>query len=141
MKLSQLLPEYLPQYPFSVENEQDFDTLGLVVSPLDCPFCTFGDTERALETMNEHISMVITTAALAPKLVSDTRGVCIVDNPRAVFFRLHNALCRHQAYTRAVTPTKIGENCWLGYGCTVRNGIHVGNNARLNMGAVVSRDV
>lgn len=275
MKLSQLLPQYLPQYPFSVENEQAFDTLGLVVSPLECPFCTFVDRENAIGTMDGHISMVITTAALAPRLMCEHRGVCIVDDPRVVFFRLHNALSQHQPYARAVVPTKIGENCrihpsaviaennvvigdnvvieefvvirenvtvgegcilragvkvgfsdfeykyengvlfavehcggvvlgkeveilpnscvnkalypwddtvigdyckldelvqvshgvkigkatmvvglsgiggrteigencWIGYGCTVRNGIHVGNNARLNMGAVVSRDV
>lgn len=37
--------------------------------------------------------------------------------------------------------TEIGENSWIGYGCIIRNGVHVGNNARANMGAVVSRDV
>ena len=37
--------------------------------------------------------------------------------------------------------TEIGENSWIGYGCIVRNGVHIGSNARANMGAVVSRDV
>lgn len=37
--------------------------------------------------------------------------------------------------------TEIGDNCWLGYGSIVRNGIKIGSNARVNMGAVVSRDV
>ena len=37
--------------------------------------------------------------------------------------------------------TRVGENCWIGYGCILKNGITVGNNARVNMGSVVSKDV
>ena len=35
----------------------------------------------------------------------------------------------------------IGDNCWMGFGVTIRNGIKIGNDARANMGAVVSRNV
>ena len=37
--------------------------------------------------------------------------------------------------------TVIGENTWIGFGATLRNGIFVGNNARTNMGAVVTKSV
>lgn len=37
--------------------------------------------------------------------------------------------------------TVIGENTWIGFGATLRNGIQVGNNARTNMGAVVTKSV
>lgn len=36
---------------------------------------------------------------------------------------------------------KIGEDSWIGFGATLRNGIEIGNNARTNMGAVVTRSV
>lgn len=37
--------------------------------------------------------------------------------------------------------TVIGDRCWIGYGAIVRNGIRIGEDARVNMGAVVSRSV
>lgn len=36
---------------------------------------------------------------------------------------------------------EIGHDSWVGFGCTLRNGIIVGDNARINMGAVVTKDV
>ena len=92
MKLSVLLPELLPQYDFKLENEQEFSTLGLVVAEVKEPFCTFVDTEHALKDLHDGITMVITTPEIAPKLVKQGRGVCITEQPRVVFFRLHNAL-------------------------------------------------
>ena len=35
----------------------------------------------------------------------------------------------------------IGENVWIGPGCVLRNGISIGDNARVNMGAVVTLSV
>ena len=35
----------------------------------------------------------------------------------------------------------IGENVWIGPGCVIRNGISIGDNARVNMGAVVTLSV
>ena len=35
----------------------------------------------------------------------------------------------------------IGNECWIGFGVTIRNGISIGDNARVNMGAVVTKDV
>ena len=111
MKLSTLLPELLPQYDFKLENEQEFSTLGLVVAEVKEPFCTFVDTEHALKDLHDGITMVITTPEIAPKLVKQGRGVCITEQPRVVFFRLHNALGQHGGYARARHATRIGKNC------------------------------
>ena len=35
----------------------------------------------------------------------------------------------------------IGEDVWIGFGATIRNGIHIGDRARTNMGSVVTRNV
>lgn len=37
--------------------------------------------------------------------------------------------------------TKVGKDVWLGIGCLIRNGMVIGDNARVNMGAVVTRNV
>lgn len=37
--------------------------------------------------------------------------------------------------------TVVGDDTWIGFGATVRNGIEIGVNARVNMGAVVSKPV
>lgn len=36
---------------------------------------------------------------------------------------------------------EIKENSWIGFGATIRNGLVVGNNARANMGAVVTKSI
>jgi len=111
MKLSELLPVFLPQYLFSVENEQDFETLGLVISPVQRSFCTFVDTEKSIKDVSEYATMVLTTADLAPFLVKEGRGVCITEAPRTVFFRLHNALSGQDTYVRKKFSTQIGSGC------------------------------
>lgn len=35
----------------------------------------------------------------------------------------------------------IGDNVWLGFGATIRNGLHIGNCARINMGSVVTKNI
>lgn len=35
----------------------------------------------------------------------------------------------------------VGKNTWIGFATTIRNGISIGENARVNMGAVVTTDV
>ena len=37
--------------------------------------------------------------------------------------------------------TVIGSNSWIGFGAIVRNGLNIGDDARVNMGAVVTKDV
>ena len=35
----------------------------------------------------------------------------------------------------------IGNDSWVGFGATIRNGLKLGSNARVNMGAVVTKDI
>lgn len=37
--------------------------------------------------------------------------------------------------------TEIGENVWVGFASTIRNGLKVENNSRINMRAVVTKEV
>ena len=35
----------------------------------------------------------------------------------------------------------IGNNVWIGFGSTIRNGITIGDNTKVNMGSEVSKEV
>lgn len=37
--------------------------------------------------------------------------------------------------------TIIGDDVWVGIGCTISNGLHLGNNCKIDIGSVVIRDV
>ena len=37
--------------------------------------------------------------------------------------------------------TVIGDDCWIGFASTLRNGITIGDRARVNMGSVVTKSV
>lgn len=142
MKLSVLLPELLPQYDFKLENEQEFSTLGLVVAEVKEPFCTFVDTEHALKDLHDGITMVITTPEIAPKLVKQGRGVCITEQPRVVFFRLHNALGQHGGYARARHATKIGKNCSISpLAVIAKENVIIGDNVVIEEFAVIRDNV
>ena len=142
MKLSVLLPELLPQYDFKLENEQEFSTLGLVVAEVKEPFCTFVDTEHALKDLHDGITMVITTPEIAPKLVKQGRGVCITEQPRVVFFRLHNALGQHKGYARARHATKIGKNCSISpLAVVAKENVIIGDNVVIEEFAVIRDNV
>ena len=142
MKLSALLPELLPQYAFRVENEQEFSTLGLVVSPVEEPFCAFVENEKALHTIGDNAVMVITTPDLAPKLVKQGRGVGITEQPRVVFFRLHNALGQHKGYARARHATKIGKNCSISpLAVVAKENVTIGDNVVIEEFAVIRDNV
>lgn len=142
MKLSELLPQYLPQYTFSLQNEQEFDTLGLVVSPIETAFCTFVDGEKSIKDVSARVSMVLTTAALAPQLLGEGRGVCIVAEPRTVFFRLHNALSRAAFYARERRATTVGSGCVIHPTAIIaQNNVVIGDNVVIGEYAVIREHV
>jgi acetyltransferase-like isoleucine patch superfamily enzyme len=37
--------------------------------------------------------------------------------------------------------TEIGDNCYLGIGCMIKNKVKIGNNVTVGMGAVVLKDI
>lgn len=89
-------------------DEKEVETLGLIASPLEVPYCTFVDRAEYLTQLNPHVSMVITNESVAEALESNRHfGLCIVDNPRLIFFKLHNALRDNESYTRAKYVNKI----------------------------------
>ena len=75
--------------------ERPVETLGLAVSPVEKPFCTFIDRPEYLQELDNNVAMVLTTAEVAATVETfDRFGLCIVEEPRLTYFKLHNALGR-----------------------------------------------
>lgn len=111
MLLSELINEYFPQIEHMMLNEKNFKTLGLVGSDSGCnEKLTFIDTDAFVRDIGDDISMVITNKTIGDRISSDKFGLCIVDNPRLVYFKLHNYLSTNPNYTRTKFKTRIGKN-------------------------------
>lgn len=112
MKISNLIEEYFPDCAYQLVKDCEFDTLGLVGSETgDLKKCTFIDSEAFLDDISENVTMVITNKVIAEKIRNRGFGLCIVNNPRVLFFKLHNYLSEKAPYAREKTKTVIGKNC------------------------------
>ena len=94
--------------------ERPVETLGLAVSPVGKPFCTFIDKPEYLQELDKNVAMILTTAEVAATVETfDRFGVCIVEEPRLTYFKLHNALGSDPkyGYARQRTPSVIPASC------------------------------
>ena len=55
--------------------------------------------------------MILTSKDLADEFSGDNHGICIVEDPRNTFFKLHNCLAEDDFYRRKPYETKIGRDC------------------------------
>ena len=86
----------------------EFETLGLSTSELDQAVCTFVDTQAFVDDLTDSVKVVLTNTTLNKK-IDDERGVCVVENPREAFFKIHNYLAEDPAYIGEKKDTVIGE--------------------------------
>lgn len=92
-----------------VIEDREFETLGLASAELDFKFCTFIDDEKYINSIANNATMVITKPDIAKKI--EDKGICITDNPRITFFKLHNYLSNIPEYNfNAEFNTQIGRN-------------------------------
>ncbi|MCR4631027.1 MAG: hypothetical protein K5786_05305, partial [Treponema sp.] len=111
-----------------IYNEQEFETLALVVQNPQKKFITFVNEKKYLSKLNENVSMVITKTEFKD-FVPSNYGVIISDNPTLTFFKLHNFLVNNKDYIRPEYKTLIGKNCNIGkYVSIAENNVTIGNN-------------
>ncbi len=111
MLLSRVLPELLPDVCFSLTNERSFRWLALTDSALDEPTCTFLDNEKYASHIGPQVVMALVRPGMERALQGKGYGLCVVDSPREVYFRLHNALAASAEYARPDTPACVGRDC------------------------------
>ena len=111
MYISKILKEM--GIPHICKNEQRVSSLGLVEYNDGKDVCTFVDNEYYLEKLSDNIQMVLIGEDLLDTLKQYRKsyGICVVENPRLTYFRIHNYLVNDISYRRTDFKTRIGTNC------------------------------
>lgn len=132
MRLSTKLPEI--GIDCRCLNERDFDSLGLAGYNDGKNVCTFLAAAKYAKGLSSGISMILTSEKVYEELqaaseLSDTYGICIVDNPRLTYFLLHNALCSSPDYVRPFKKTCVAESAKISpIAYIAENNVVIGEN-------------
>ncbi|MBQ6088680.1 MAG: UDP-3-O-(3-hydroxymyristoyl)glucosamine N-acyltransferase [Firmicutes bacterium] len=136
----------------------EFYSLGLASYNSGEKVCTFVESEKYIDGLSDNISVVLTNENTASAIEKSGRdiGICVVDNPRSTFFRIHQSLSDDREYAREALSTKIGKNCnisSLAYVspknvvigdnvtieefCSIKPNTVIGNNSVVRAGTVI----
>lgn len=141
MILSRILRDMSMGDACEIFHEREFETLGLAVSDVHRPFCTFADDEKWLRKLGEEAVMVITRKDLQGKMeeyFGKTKGICITDYPREMFFRVHNFLKSSWEYVRETVPSRTGTGCDISPLASIdRENVQIGDNVVVEEFAVI----
>ena len=108
-----LLSKELPKMGIDCKfyNEKPFSSLGLAGYNDGEDVCTFLASSKYNADLSDGISMIIMSKKIYDELsaqgLDESFGICIVDDPRLVYFLLHNALCTKIEYVRERFPSSI----------------------------------
>lgn len=94
--------------------KMEFRTLGVSNETGISQFCTFIDHKDFVDHFSNEVTIILTTSDLCKAINFENK--CIVEEPRMVFFKIHEYLMEenHEEYTRKTRKTIIGQNCKLG---------------------------
>ena len=129
MQISKILDEMNISY--KVVMEAEVDSLGLAGYNAGDRVCTFIENDKYLKDMSECIKLILTNRETAEAVsnLNNKIGIIIVDNPRIVFFKLHNYLSEKKEYCAEKYKTIIGENCNVDKTAIIaNNNVTIGNN-------------
>lgn len=138
MYISKILKEM--GIPHICKNEQRVSSLGLVEYNDGKDVCTFVDNEYYLEKLSDNIQMVLIGEDLLDTLKQYRKsyGICVVENPRLTYFRLHNYLVNDISYRRTDFKTWIGNNCNISSQAVIADkNVIIGNNVTIEEFAVI----
>ena len=126
--------------PHICKNEQRVSSLGLVEYNDGKDVCTFVDNEYYLEKLSDNIQMVLIGEDLLDTLKQYRKsyGICVVENPRLTYFRIHNYLVNDISYRRTDFKTRIGTNCNISSQAVIADkNVIIGNNVTIEEFAVI----
>lgn len=138
MYISKILKEM--GIPHTCKNEQRVSSLGLVEYNDGKDVCTFVDNEYYLEKLSDNIQMVLIGEDLLDTLKQYRKsyGICVVENPRLTYFRIHNYLVNDISYRRTDFKTRIGTNCNISSQAVIADkNVIIGNNVTIEEFAVI----
>ena len=139
MLLSDILKEFDSIRDITIKNEKRFDYLGLTASDVDGLLCVFLDNEKYLKDIKANVRMIITNNNIG-KLLEDKSefGICVVDNPREVFFRVHNYLADIGNKTNKKKKSIISSGCEISNLSSIAEyNVEIGKNVRIEEFVVI----
>jgi UDP-3-O-[3-hydroxymyristoyl] glucosamine N-acyltransferase len=138
MRLSNIIPKMAQNLSYQIINEQDFVYLGLSASKVDIDLCVFIDSEKYIEQLGQNVKMVITNSSISANINTNRFGVCVVENPRVLFFDIHNYLSNNNEYKRLEFSTTIGKNCKISPLAVISpNNVLIGDNVTIEEFVVI----
>lgn len=127
MNMSSMIKQYDLQF-VEVIRDVDFKTLSLAGAELELSALTFVEDKKYLENLTKSQKMIITNKETAT-FVDEGLGLCITDNPRILFFSIHNLLANDKEYIREIYETKVGNNCKISDMAHIsKNNVTIGDN-------------
>ncbi|HBC30507.1 MAG TPA: UDP-3-O-(3-hydroxymyristoyl)glucosamine N-acyltransferase [Clostridiales bacterium] len=138
MLLSNIFKEYGFLINIVINNEKSFDYLALTASNINGLLCVFLDDEKYINDISSNVRMVITNKRIGKLLEGTHYGICIVDNPREVFFLVHNYLSEKRCKSGKKEKTIVGKNCNISILSSIaKNNVRIGDNVVIEEFVVV----
>lgn len=127
--LSSVLAE-MGIHEYKMHNETTFCNMSMLLPRRDeKKRCVFILSEDYFRKVDDSVNMIITTYDLFENAKSTGKGVCAVENPRLVFYKLHNYLSTKEDYLNPTYATTIGDNCKISKLADISpNNVKIGNN-------------
>lgn len=142
MILSKYIKEILRNEQVCVYNERDVEALGLNNYGPAKAYCSFICQEKYLNEISDNVIEVITTKELAESVLQMGKGCIVVENPKNVFFKLHNYLAENNAYVGDFEKNTMGIGCKIAPSTIVDSiGVRIGNNVTLEENVVIKSNV
>jgi len=141
MLISNILKEmnYIGQY--RIIREREFQYLALAESDIGYSTCVFLDSSKYIDSISRSVSMVLTTEEMVPMFTEKPFGLCVVESPRDLYFKIHNFLSNKDSYKRKQFQTRIGVNCQISpLACIATNNVVIGDNVVIEEFVVVRED-
>lgn len=117
--------------PFEIIDEKPVKSLGLLsYNSGDC-VCTFIEKSDFLKSVPDNISMIITKREVAESINDKEAGygMIVTENPRVMFFLIHNFLSKTEDYKRHNFETVIGKDCSISkLAYIAENNVVIGKN-------------
>lgn len=129
MKISDILCQ-MGVKEYKIYNEQEFERLQLVAHESKENACIFIDDEKYLSELKECVSMVICTKEMdIKKILTDKRGVCVIENARIMFFQIHNFLMGKETYCRKKEENQIAKSAMIAQSAVIaKHNVIIGEN-------------
>lgn len=133
MRISNLLPEKELK-EITIIEEHEFDTLGLLESQTDLRLISFLDSPKYIQKIPSNVSMLIITKEILDNISQFNRnyGLVLSENPRILFFQLHNSLKDNLEYKRPLFENYISSDAQISELAVIED-----HNVIIESGAIV----